>query len=199
VLGFSLHDLRRTAGSRVKHARSRIDGSGSAAASQQPVLGLGKDLRLETSERPLKAGAPAGFQVLRDGQPLAGLPVELRSDLSPVGIWRSTDDQGRVWVVLPLAARWILRGTDPGPAADGSDRWGSRSVTLGFALGFEVYRRPRRPRRRRAPPASLSSDSARFNAGVAASLMATATKASPWPWAGEPGCGDRSAPTTTRA
>jgi hypothetical protein len=118
--------------------------------------------------------------------------VELRSDLSPVGIWRSTDDQGRVWVVLPLAARWILRGTDPRPAADGSDRCESRFVTL----GFEVCRRPRR---RRAPPASQSADSAGFTAGVAASLRATATTASPWPWAGEPGCGDRSAPTTTRA
>jgi hypothetical protein len=67
VLGFSLHDLRPTAGSRVKHARSKIDGSGPAAASQQPVLGLGMDVRLETSERPLKAGAPAGVQALRDG------------------------------------------------------------------------------------------------------------------------------------
>lgn len=192
MLGFSLHDLRRTAGSRVKHARSKIDGSGPAAASQQPVLGLGMDVRLETSERPLKAGAPAGVQALRDGQPLAGLPVELRSDLSPVGIGRSTDDQGRVLVVLPLAARWILRGTDLRPAADGSDRWESRFATL----GFEVYRRPRR---RRAPPASLSADSAGFTAGVAASQRATATIASPWPCAGEPGCGDRSAPTTTRA
>jgi hypothetical protein len=70
--------------------------------------------------------------VLRDGRPLAGLAVELRSDLSPIGIWRSTDADGRVELTLPLAARWILRGTDVRPA-DG-DRWDSRFVTLAFEV-----------------------------------------------------------------
>jgi hypothetical protein len=118
----------------VKHARIELDGNGAAAASLQPVEGLGLDVRLETAERPLKAGARASFQVLRDGRPLPGLPVELRSDLSPVGIWRVTDADGRVELVLPLAARWILRGTDLRPAADGSDRWESRFVTLAFEV-----------------------------------------------------------------
>jgi hypothetical protein len=116
----------------VKHARIEIDGSGAAATGAQPVEGLGLDVRLETPERPLKAGAKASFQVLRDGRPLAGLAVELRSDLSPIGIWRSTDADGRVELTLPLAARWILRGTDVRPA-DG-DRWDSRFVTLAFEV-----------------------------------------------------------------
>lgn len=118
----------------VKHARIELDGSGAAATSAQPVEGLGLDVRLETPERPLKAGAKARFQVLRDGRPLAGLPVELRSDLSPIGIWRTTDAEGRVELVLPLAARWILRGTDVRPSEKDTNRWDSRFVTLGFEV-----------------------------------------------------------------
>lgn len=118
----------------VKHARIEIDGSGAAATSARPVEGLGLDVRLETPERPLKAGATARFQVLRDGRPLAGFAVELRSDLSPIGIWRITDAEGRVELALPLAARWILRGTDVRPSEQSPDRWDSRFVTLAFEV-----------------------------------------------------------------
>jgi hypothetical protein len=120
----------------VKHARIEIDGA--AAAPAAPVAGLGMDVRLETTQRPLRAGDTLRFQVLRDGAPLAGLPVELRSDLSPLGIWRQTDAEGRVELTVPLAARWILRGTDPRPAAQDPDRWESRFVTL----AFEVQKKP---------------------------------------------------------
>jgi Domain of unknown function (DUF4198) len=117
----------------VKHARIELDGRGAAATAAQPVSGLGMDVRLETPERPLRVGQPLRFQVLRDGQPLAGLPVELRNDLSPIGLWRTTDAEGRITLALPLAARWILRGTDIRPA--GAERWDSRFVTLAFEVG----------------------------------------------------------------
>jgi hypothetical protein len=116
----------------VKHARIEIDGEGAGSTAALP--GLGMDARIETTPRPLSAGDTVRFQVLRDGLPLAGFAVQLRSDLSPVGIWRSTDAEGRVEVVLPLAGRWILRGTDVRPAADGSERWDSRFLTLAFEV-----------------------------------------------------------------
>jgi hypothetical protein len=118
----------------VKHARIETAGTGVAAHSAQPVQGLGLDARIETAERPLRVGMPLRIQVLRDGRPLAGQPVEFRSDLSPAGIWRITDAEGRVEQELPLAARWILRGTELRPAADDPDRWASRFLTLAFEV-----------------------------------------------------------------
>ncbi len=116
----------------VKHARLEIDGESGGPATALPELGL--DARLETTPRPLRAGERVRIQVLRDGQPLAGLPVQFRSELSPLGLWRITDAEGRVETVLPLAGRWLLRGTDLRPAADGSDRWESRFLTLAFEV-----------------------------------------------------------------
>lgn len=121
----------------VKHARIELDGEGTPGAPAEAIEGLGMDVRLESTQRPLRAGDRVRFQLLRDGQPLAGLPVELRSDLSPLGLWGQTDAEGRVEMTVPLAARWILRGTDVRPSADHPDRWDSRFVTL----AFEVRRR----------------------------------------------------------
>jgi hypothetical protein len=116
----------------VKHARIEFDGEGGAAATGAlPEFGL--DARI-ASPRPLRAGSTVRLQVLRDGRPLAGLPVQLRTELSPLGVWRTTDAEGRLEAVLPLAGRWILRGTDVRPAADGSDRWDSRFLTLAFEV-----------------------------------------------------------------
>jgi hypothetical protein len=116
----------------AKSARIEVPGRGAAAASAQPVAGLGLDLRIENPERPLRVGQPIRFQLLRDGQPLAGQALELLNELSPVGLWRSTDAQGRLEVTLPLAARWMLRGTELRPA--GTDGWDSRFVTLTFEV-----------------------------------------------------------------
>jgi len=69
---------------------------------------------------------------LRDGQPLVGVPVELRSDLSPIGFWRQTDAEGRLQITVPLAARWLLRSVDLRPAASKPEGWDSRFVTLAF-------------------------------------------------------------------
>jgi hypothetical protein len=127
----------------VKHARIEVDGEGApaaaaAAAGAAPIEGLGMDLRLETPQRPLRAGDTLRFQLLRDGKPLAGLPLELRSDLSPIGLWRTTDAEGRVELAVPLAGRWLLRGTDVRPSTQNPDRWESRFVTL----AFEVLKKP---------------------------------------------------------
>ncbi len=114
----------------VKHARIELEGRAADAASARAIDGMGLDARIETLGRPLRVGQVVRFQLLRDGQPLAGQPVQLRSDLTPAGLWRVTDAEGRIELALPLAGRWMLRLTDL-RAADG-DRWASRFLTLGF-------------------------------------------------------------------
>ena len=122
----------------VKHARIELAGDAHAAAtaraSAPAVDAMGLDVRLEPGAWPLRAGDTLRAQVLRDGQPLGGLPVELRSDLSPIGLWRHTDGQGRVELKLPLAARWVLRGVDLRPSEREPDAWDSRFVTLAFEV-----------------------------------------------------------------
>jgi hypothetical protein len=119
----------------VKHARIELDGEGDAAPMATPALpALGLDLRVEAARRPLRAGDTVRFQLLRDGQPLAGQPLQAVADALPAGLWRLTDAQGRIELRLPAAGRWLLRGTELRPAPDGSDRWDSRFVTLAFEV-----------------------------------------------------------------
>ena len=122
----------------TKHARIELGASVTAAetsptAAQAAVVSLGLDLRLETPGR-LRAGDTLRAQLLRDGHPLAGQPLELRSDLSPVGIWRQTDAEGRIGVTVPLAANWLLRGVELRPSEAKPDAWDSRFITLAFEV-----------------------------------------------------------------
>ena len=116
----------------VKHAR--IELGGVAAADKTTPVAMGMDVLLDAPRRPLHRNDEASFVVLRDGRPLADLAVELRSDLSPLGIWRQTDADGRVTVKLPLAGHWILRGTDVRPSTTQRDAWESDFVTLAFEV-----------------------------------------------------------------
>ncbi len=119
----------------TKHAR--IDfGSPSGVGADAPT-DMALDVRLERI-----APDPAGqngdifvFQVLRDGLPLPDFAVELRSDVSRFGVWRKTDDAGRVRIKLTVAGRWVLRGTDLRPSDTNPEGWESRFVTLAFEVG----------------------------------------------------------------
>lgn len=85
----------------------------------------------------LRQTAPDGghrFTLLRDGRPLPGLPVELRHDASPIGLWRRTDAQGRVDLPALPAGRWVLRGTELRPSEDRPDTWDSGFLTLAFEV-----------------------------------------------------------------
>ena len=113
----------------TKYSRIELGGVGLRGA-----LPLGMDVRLANLRQPIRVGDELTFQVLRDGAPLADFPVELISHLSPLGIWRRTDAEGRVRVALPLAGRWLLRGTDLRVADGNADRWESRFVTLAFEV-----------------------------------------------------------------
>jgi hypothetical protein len=107
-----------------KYARIELAASGprAPAALAMEIVPLG--------EAPIETGRTLEFQVLRDGKPLAGLPVELVSERSRIGIWRQTDGEGKLRHVLPFAGRWLLRATDLRVAAQDADRWESRFVTL---------------------------------------------------------------------
>lgn len=102
----------------VKHARI-------AFAPDAEPAGLGLELVLEST-------APYTFRAFRDGQPLPGFAVELRHERARIGVWRRTDDEGRVTLVPPLPGRWLLRGIDLRPAPDGT--WDSRFATLAFGV-----------------------------------------------------------------
>lgn len=111
----------------TKVSRVEIGGTGLRAA-----LPLSMDVRLESPRQPIRAGDALTFQVLRDGAPIGDLPVELVGNLSPLGIWRKTDAQGRVRVTLPVPGRWILRGVDLRVSRQSADEWESWFVTLAF-------------------------------------------------------------------
>ena len=110
----------------VKHARVEL-GTPSAAPAPTDL-----DLHLETAGQPVRVGSSFSAQALLNGQPLAGMALELRSETSPVGIWRRTDAQGRIEVTAPLPGRWLLRGVDLHVSATDPDRWDSRFATLAF-------------------------------------------------------------------
>lgn len=90
----------------------------------------GLDVRVENTSPVLRVGDTLQLQVLREGQPLPGQMMELRSDLSPLGIWRQSDAQGRISFPLPLAARWLLRGINIRPAPADPQRWESDFLTV---------------------------------------------------------------------
>ena len=101
---------------------------GPGAAARRPA---GLDLEIVVlGDKPISVGEPLEFQVLRDGRPLAGFPVELVSERSALGIWRESDSDGKLRHRLPFAGRWLLRGTDLRTSGERPDTWESRFVTL---------------------------------------------------------------------
>jgi hypothetical protein len=102
----------------VKHARIEL------APDASPVP-LAMDI-----VRSVSAAGAHRFQVLRDGQPLAGQALELIAADQQVGVWRRSDAQGFVTFPPLPAGRWVLRGTLLLAAEEG--RWHSHFVTLAF-------------------------------------------------------------------
>jgi hypothetical protein len=115
-----------------KHARIELTAPAPLAAA--PVDAMAMDVLLDGPRRVLRAGDELRLQVLRDGQPLSGLAVELQNDRSTLGLWMRTDREGRVRLKLPLAGHWLLRGTDLRVSDRNPDEWESRFVTLAFQV-----------------------------------------------------------------
>ena len=115
-----------------KSARIELT-SGGETAAQLRALRQPQGLALEAvivGDQPVRAGQPVNFQLLADGRPVPQLALQLVSARSPLGLWRRTDEQGRVQHTVPFAGTWALRGTLL--ERDGPDRWQSRFVTLVF-------------------------------------------------------------------
>jgi hypothetical protein len=143
----------------TKHARIELPG---AQATRAAAPGLAMDVVPLGDAAGWRSGDTAAFQLLRDGRPLADLPVELRHERARVGVWRRSDAQGRVTLRLPLAGRWVLRGTNLRPSAERPGTWDSRFVTLAFDVAD--------------PPdqngSSLSSNARSANHSAASTAMA---------------------------
>lgn len=110
----------------AKHARIAVAGdAGAPAGSADMAL----DLRIETPP-PWKAGTVLAVRVLRDGQPLAGMPLQWLNAALPRGLWSRSDENGRAELRLPAAGEWLLRGTDLRIADAAAGTWDSRFLTL---------------------------------------------------------------------
>ncbi len=125
----------------VKHAR--IDLGATPPADPQAAPDMDVELLLENAERPLRRGQTLRFRLLRQGQPVAGQALELRTELSPLGIWNQTDAEGRVRLTVPLAGRWLLRGTALRPSTTQPDAWDSDFVTLAFSVSADPSAAPK--------------------------------------------------------
>jgi hypothetical protein len=117
----------------TKHARIELNPGAGAAA---PV-NMAMDVLLEAPQRTPRRGDQMQFRVLRNGQPLADFPIELRGDRIALGIWRKTDAEGRARFPAPLAGRWVVRGTELRVSEREADTWESRFVTLAFEIEDE--------------------------------------------------------------
>ena len=122
----------------TKHARIALPGPASdiGPAAAQPAP-LGMDMLLAEAVADTAGGQQKQLQlqVLRDGQPLPALAVELVNAEQPIpGTWLQTDAAGRITLPRPAAGRWLLRAVDLRVAADTPDSWDSRFVTLSFSL-----------------------------------------------------------------
>lgn len=143
----------------VKHARIELPGP---QAARGAAPGLAMDAVPLGDPAGWRRGDTANVQLLRDGQPLADFAVELRHERAPVGLWLRSDAQGRVQMRLPLAGRWVLRGTDLRLSSERPGTWDSRFVTLAFEVAAPVDQNG----------SSLSSNARSANHSAASTAMA---------------------------
>ncbi len=111
----------------AKHARIALAGDSGAPAQGDMAL----DVRIE-SPAPWRAGDTVAVRVLRDGRPLAELPLQWLNATLPKGIWTRTDADGRAELRLPAAGEWLLRGTELRQTDAAAGTWDSRFLTLVF-------------------------------------------------------------------
>lgn len=143
----------------AKHARIELPGT---QAARRASPGLAMDAVPLGDTTGWRRGDSAGFQLLRDGQPLADFAVELRHERAPVGVWLRSDAQGRVLTRLPLAGRWVLRGTDLRASIERPGTWDSRFITLAFDVADSPAQNA----------SSLSSNALSANHSAASTAMA---------------------------
>lgn len=130
----------------VKHARiewfsgdpaptaaASADAANSAAST---TAAMALDAWMLQPQRAPRVGEDLEFLVLRDGRPLGQFSVEFRLHSSRLGLWRRTDEQGRVRLRPPAPGRWLLRGIEltPPPAEAADPVWQGLFITLAFEV-----------------------------------------------------------------
>ncbi|NBQ90167.1 MAG: DUF4198 domain-containing protein [Betaproteobacteria bacterium] len=124
----------------VKHARIEWFTEAPAAPAAPPAppapSGMGLDALMLQPLKPPRVGDDLEFLVLKDGQPMAQFSVEFRLQTSRLGLWRRTDDHGRVRLRAPSAGSWLLRGIELTPPEPGSREplWQGLFITLAFEV-----------------------------------------------------------------
>lgn len=115
----------------AKHARIVLAGDAGAPLPTTAAPDMALDVRIETPA-PWRQGDTVAVRVLRDGRPLAELPLQWLNAALPRGLWTRTDADGRAELRLPAAGEWLLRGTDLRQTDAAAGTWDSRFLTLVF-------------------------------------------------------------------
>lgn len=131
----SVPEPKRWRESYVKHASSFIRvGSPVRDASWASPLGLGLEILPESDPTTFVAGANVPVRVMRRGVPLKGFFVGVRREGESTSNFVPTDNNGRAWILLPRAGRWILFGTDLRRVYEPGLEWRSDFVTMTIAV-----------------------------------------------------------------
>jgi len=117
----------------TKHAKVIVPAPGRPATQPQAPVGLALEFVPLSDWSTGQPGERLALQVLRGGQPLAGLSVALTGEQGPPAVRQRSDANGRVSFSRPAPGRWMLSATDLRPVGtDGS--WDSHFSTLVFEL-----------------------------------------------------------------
>lgn len=114
---------------RLEHLADAGASPAAIAAIRKPT---GQALEIvPLGDQAVRVGEPLAVQVLDDGQPVAGLPVQLASEELALRIWQRSDERGQLrYPPLPSGGRWLLRATRLVPPDSASGQWRSRFSTL---------------------------------------------------------------------
>ena len=120
----------------TKHARIELIDTrlGASLGPAPQAAPMGMDILMDSPGGSPQRGDEVTFTLLRDGQPLTALPLELKSALTRLSFWTQTDGAGRVKLRLPLSGRWLARAVDLRLSPSAPDEWESRFVTLAFEV-----------------------------------------------------------------
>ena len=119
----------------VKHARVEWFPDPDAVEPEPPApSGMELDALLLSPLRAPRVGEELEFLITKNGQPMTNFSVEFRHHASRFGLWRRTDENGRVRLRAPSAGRWLLRGIEltPPPQDRPQDRWLGLFIALSF-------------------------------------------------------------------
>jgi len=122
---------RRWRESYVKHAKTLayVGTAGDDQSWGEPV-GTAFELVPEKNPFGLKAGDELPIRVLKKGQPITQLRVNIVLAGQKQGEFQTTDGEGRVSFLIKRAGRYLIRATELRPATKPDLEWESDFTTL---------------------------------------------------------------------